>query len=177
MLNDQHQQLSILEYAHSRNVIHCDVTPANLLMDHKQQTPPLIYLVDYGLARVFQDAHGLIHIPLTKGQPFIGTTTFASVNTHKGFALSRRDDLESLSYVLLYLLRGSLPWQMIRAKSFARRNRLAAKQKQARNVEQLFKQYPAEFLDFYEHARQLGFVQKPDYDHHKACFSALLEKG
>lgn len=175
MLNDQ--QLSILEYAHSRSVIHCDVTPTNLLMGHEQQTLPLIYLVDYGLARLFQDVHSSDHIPLTTGQPFVGTATFASVNTHKGIALSRRDDLESLSYVLLYLLRGSLPWQTTKAKSLTRRNRLAAKQKQARNVEQLFKQYPVEFLDLFKYARQLGFVQRPDYDYHRACFSALLEKG
>lgn len=173
MLNNQ--QLSILEYTHSRNVIHCDVTPTNLLMGHEQQT--LIYLVDYGLARVFQDAHKSYHIPLTTGQPFVGTATFASVNTHKGIAPSRRDDLESLSYVLLYLLKGSLPWQTIKAKSHTRRNQLVAKQKQTRKVEQVFKQYPVEFLDLYKHAQQLGFAQRPDYDYHKARFTALLEKG
>jgi serine/threonine protein kinase len=175
MLNDQ--QLSILEYAHTRDVIHCDVTPMNLLMGHKQQTLPLIYLVDYGLARVFRDARNSDHIPLTTGQPFVGTATFASVNTHKGITLSRRNDMESLSYVLLYLLTGSLPWQTVKSESLTQRNRLAAKQKQSRNVERLFKEYPIEFLDFYKHARQLGFVQIPDYDYHKARFSALLEKG
>ena len=150
MLNGQ--QLSVLEYAHSRNVIHCDVTPVNLLMGQEQQTLPLIYLVDYGLARVFQDVHTSDHLPLTTGQPFVGTATFASVNTHKGITLSRRDDLESLSYVLLYLLRGSLPWQTIKAETLPQRNRLAAKQKRARNVEQLFKEYPVEFLGLYKHA-------------------------
>jgi serine/threonine protein kinase len=176
MLNNQ--QLSTLEYAHSCNVIHCDVTPMNLLMGREQQTLPRIYLIDYGLARgAFQDAQCLNHLPLTTGQPFVGTTTFASVNTHKGITLSRRDDIESLSYVLLYLLRGSLPWQTIKATSRTQRNRLAAKQKQARNVERLYKQYPVEFLEFYKHARQLGFAQKPDYYYHIGCFRALLAKG
>src|SRR5712671_4175467 len=175
MLNDQ--QLSILEYTHSRNVIHCDVTPMNLLMRCERQTLPLIYLVDYGLARGFQDAHSSDHIPLTMGRPFIGTTTFTSVNTHKGITPSRCDDIESLSYILLYLLRGTLPWQTINAKSLTQCNQLVAKQKQACNMEQLFKQYPVEFLDLYKHAQQLGFVQRPDYDYHKAHFSVLLEKG
>src|SRR5712672_3378511 len=121
--------------------------------------------------------HSSDHIPLTMGRPFIGTTTFASVNTHKGITPSRRNDIESLSYILLYLLRGTLPWQTINTKSLTQRNQLVAKQKQACNVEQLFKQYPVEFLDLYKHVRQLGFVQRPDYNYHKACFSALLEKG
>jgi len=150
MLNDQ--QLSILEYTHSRNVIHCDVTPMNLLMRCERQTLPLIYLVDYGLARGFQDAHSSDHIPLTTGRPFIGTTTFASVNTHKGITPSQRDDIESLSYILLYLLRGTLPWQTINTKSLTQCNQLVAKQKQACKVERLFKQYPVEFLDLYKHA-------------------------
>lgn len=147
----------------------------NLLMGREQQTLPPIYLVDYGLARLFRDAHSSDHIFLLTGQPFVGTTTFASVNTHKGLTQSRRDDIESLCYVLLYLLRGSLPWQTIKAESHTQRNRLVAKQKQACTMEQLFKQYPVEFLDLYKHARQLGFIQKPDYDYYKASFSALLE--
>jgi serine/threonine protein kinase len=149
----------------------------NLLMGHEQQTLPLIYLVDYGLARLFRDAHASDHVFLMTGQPFVGTTTFASVNTHKGLTHGRRDDIESLCYVLLYLLRGSLPWQTTKGESYTQRNRLVAKQKQARKMEDLFKQYPIEFLDLYKHARQLGFAQSPDYDYHKASFSALLEKG
>lgn len=174
MLNNQ--QLSILEYVHSRDIIHCDVTPMNLLMGREQQTLPLIHLVDFGLARVYRDVHSPFHILSTTGQPFVGTTTFASVNTHNGISPSRRDDLESLSYVLLYLLVGSLPWQNIKAKSLRRRNQLAGKAKQHPSVERLFQQYPVEFLDFHKHARKLGFSARPDYGYHKARFDALLGK-
>lgn len=155
MLNNQ--QLSILEYVHSCDIIHCDVTPMNLLMSCEQQTLPQIYLVDYGLARVFRDMDSSwdnihpYHIPPTTGHPFVGTTTFASVNTHNRITLGWCDDLESLSYVLLHLLMGSLPWQNIKAKSLRQHNQLAGKEKQHPHVGHLFQQYPVEFLDFYKY--------------------------
>lgn len=147
----------------------------NILMGLEQQSLPSIHLIDYGLARWFRNLDNLNHYPFDTGEPFVGTATFASVNAHKGYTLSRRDDLESLSYVLLYLLAGSLPWQTLKAKTLRLTIQVAGKCKQEqKDVEHLFRKYPVEFLNFYRYARNLSYYETPNYAYYSACFHKLL---
>lgn len=97
-----------VEYLHKRHFLHRDIKPDNFMMgiDKKKHK---VYLIDFGLAKRYLRRDGK-HIPYKDGKDLTGTARYASINTHAGVEQGRRDDLESLGYVLLYFLRGKLPW-------------------------------------------------------------------
>ena len=114
MLGDQMVQR--LEYMHNNHFIHRDMKPDNFLVGvgKKQQ---LLYMIDYGLAKRYREPKTGDHIPYRDNKSLTGTARYASVNTHLGIEQSRRDDLESIAYILIYFLKGSLPWQGLQAKN------------------------------------------------------------
>ena len=99
--------LSRIEYMHSQNFIHRDMKPDNFLMGTQKNQ---VYLIDFGLSKRFKDPKTGQHIAYKDGKSLTGTARYASVNTHIGIEQSRRDDLESIGYILLYFLKGILPW-------------------------------------------------------------------
>ncbi|CDJ58531.1 Casein kinase one (CK1), putative [Eimeria maxima] len=107
------QMLDRLAYIHQRNCIHRDVKPDNFLVG-RHADGFRVYLIDFGLAKKYRDSHGK-HIPYKEGKNLTGTARYASLATHLGVEQARRDDLEGLGYVLLYFMRGSLPWQGLKA--------------------------------------------------------------
>jgi serine/threonine protein kinase len=128
----------------------------------------LAYIIDFGLSKEFRDPNTRAHIPYSHGHGFTGTTVFASVNSHLGLELGRRDDLESLAYILIYFLRGFLPWED-EEKS---KDILALKQEIISH--DIFDELPAEFGTFLKACRSLAFHDKPNYDQYYKLFNNLL---
>jgi serine/threonine protein kinase len=124
----------------------------------------VVYLIDFGLSKEYRDPNTYKHIPSNTNLGLTGTATFASINSHLGLELGRRDDMESLAYILIYFLRGSLPWQNLSCGS-------QAKCKQRTTPRDLCHNLPAEFCAFLEYCRSLGFEEKPDYGYISDLFN------
>lgn len=118
-----------------------------------------VHLVDFGLSKEYRDPNTRLHIPCNKSLGLAGTATFASIHSHLGLELGRRDDLESLVYVLIYFLRGSLPWQGLKCGV----DDQVFKKKQGMSAHELCHGLPAELRSFLEYVRSLSFDDKPDY--------------
>jgi serine/threonine protein kinase len=138
-------------------------------MIHVDNSTPTVFLIDFGLAQLFRKPATYIHVPFTTSHPIIGTLPFASVNAHQGHAQSRRDDLESLAYTIIFSALGKLPWT---GNSTGNNKEAALRKKTSTTVEELCKGLPAPFCKFVTHVRSLGFQEKPDYQH---LHSILLE--
>jgi serine/threonine protein kinase len=99
-----------LKYMQNKGYLHRDIKPSNFLIG-KDAKADTIYLIDYGLSKRYKDLRTKRHMQYSENKKFLGTARYASINTHLGIEQSRRDDIESLAYMLLYLIKGTLPWQ------------------------------------------------------------------
>ena len=168
------QMLSRIEFLHSRHLIHRDIKPDNFLMGIRKNKS-IVHICDFGLCKQFRDKNGK-HIPFKEGKAMAGTARYASINSHLGFEQSRRDDLESLTYSLIYFSRGSLPWMNIKAETRQEKQNKILQIKLNSKVNFLCEKLPIEFIDFVNYIRNLAFDDKPDYLYLKTILKKLYDK-
>ncbi|KAJ4797435.1 Casein kinase I protein [Rhynchospora pubera] len=156
------EAISILEKMHSKGYVHGDVKPENFLLgtpgtpDEKK-----LFLVDLGLATKWKDSTTGHHVEYDqRPDVFRGTVRYASVHAHLGRIGSRRDDLESLAYTLVFLLRGRLPWQGYQGEN---KGFLVCKKKMATSPDSLCCFCPVPFKQFVEYVVNLKFDEEPNY--------------
>lgn len=173
MLADQ--MIQRIEYVHYKHFLHRDIKPDNFVMGLSESARQ-IYLIDFGLAKRYRDPRTLLHIPYRENKSLTGTARYASLNTHMGIEQSRRDDLESLGYVLLYFLRGSLPWQGLRAANKEEKYAKILMKKRTTSFEDLCRGQPPEFCLYFNYVRSLQFDERPDYAYLRRLFKSLHAK-
>ena len=162
----------ILKFIHDKHIIHRDIKPDNFAIGYED--PCQIYILDFGLAKKFRSSKTLKQIPMIKHSRLTGTARYASINALKGYEQSRRDDLESLGYVLAYLLRGSLPWQGMPAKTKEEKYTKILNKKLTITVESLLKNYPQELINYIKYCRILKYEQDPDYEYLIELFKNVI---
>jgi casein kinase I homolog HRR25 len=164
-------QISHIACVHSSHFIHCDIKPANSLLGVAPHCND-VYIISFGLANKYRDKGTHLHIAFQSHYNILtGTTLYASLNAHRGVEQSRRDDLESLAYVLIYLLCGSLPWYGAKTSTQTQRDRIA--KMKLDGLSNFLTELPNEFLMFLDYARALGFEDKPDYTYLRRLFHDL----
>ncbi|CAB4069225.1 CSNK1A [Lepeophtheirus salmonis] len=131
-------------------------------------------LIDYGLAKKYRDTRTRLHIAYREDKNLTGTARYASINAHLGIEQSRRDDMESLGYVIMYFNRGTLPWQGLKAATKKQKYEKISERKMSTPVEVLCKGYPAEFAMFLNYCRGLRYEEAPDYMYLRQLFRILF---
>ena len=170
-----YQMITVLQYIHDRHIIHRDIKPDNFVMGLNKDNATL-FLLDFGLAKKYRSSKTLEQYPYIKKKKLTGTARYASIHALEEMEQSRRDDLESVGYVLMYFLRGNLPWQGLKIKSKEDRYKKILDKKKETTSEQLCKNFPDEFREYLEYCRNLEYTETPKYDKLKSKFYDLVSK-
>jgi len=167
------EMLKILKKVHDNHFIHRDIKPDNFAIGYSDQSQ--LYLIDFGLAKQYRNAKTLQQKPMQKNKKLTGTARYASINALRGYDQSRRDDLESIGYVLAYLLRGNLPWQGIVVKTKEEKYAKILYRKQSITSEQLFFGFPNELCTYINYCKNLGYEEEPKYDYLTDLFKNIIQ--
>ena len=168
------QVIERIQWVHSQKIIHRDIKPDNFLIGLND--PNILYLIDFGLSKKYRSSVTGNHIKYNRVRKFVGSLRYASVNALKLREQSRRDDLESIGYMLIFLIKGSLPWDNIKVENKRSSFYKISQFKQKLEPEILCRNLPKEFAEYIRYVKNLNFEEEPDYNYLKSLFQNLLRK-
>ena len=161
-----------MECIHSFGVVHRDIKPQNFVIGYNINNKKNIYIIDFGLSSWFINNNGN-HIPFNSSCSPVGTARYASLNNHRGIHQTRRDDLESIGYMIIYFLKKELPWQGLRERDRVKKWKKIEIKKDSVSNNILSKGLPKEFCQYIQYVKKLKYDEKPEYDKLKRMFKKL----
>ena len=169
------EMIKRIQYIHSKYYIHRDIKPDNF-MTGRGPNEKKIYIIDFGLAKKYYSVSRAQHIKFITGKHLVGTARYCGRNAHRGYEQGRRDDIESIGYVLMYFLLGVLPWQGLKAKKNEDQFEKIAQKKYTTSFEELTLGQPEEFLNYFKHVDRLQFEDQPNYVYLIGLFQSVIDK-
>jgi casein kinase 1 len=170
------QVLCRIEYLHSKGFVHRDIKPENFMFGLKEKVHH-VYIIDFGLSKFYWDNSRDQHCQLKQKLSLTGTARYASINAHKGVEQSRRDDLEAIGHMLLYFLRGALPWSGLDAKTQEEKYRKICQKKEHTPVADLNTGFPQQFDEYLITCRGLQFQDRPNYNYLQGLMAKCRESS
>ena len=156
-------QLSWLQYVHSHGYVHGDIQPHNILVSANRS--PTIYLINFSLSKCYRHNVTGKHMPFCMKHGLTGTPAFTSINSHLGGEMGCHDDIESLIYILVYLLSDSLPWLQITHHKSPKISAVLTLKKTMAVEQRCDKQGFPELSKMLLYAHMLSFSDMPNYDY------------
>ena len=169
------QIIDRIEYVHSKLLLHRDIKPENFVVGYKNNS--IIYIIDFGISRKYKSSHTGKHLKYSLTGRMFGTVRYASYNASRGVEQSRRDDLESIGYMLIFLATGYLPWKglSLKDKNMQKKYKEMLLLKKYTPTKDLCRNLPPQFVDYIDYCKKLAFEQDPDYEYLRHLFIDVLE--
>ena len=168
------QVLARIETIHKKGLIHRDIKPENFVVGFHYDNQNVIYAIDFGISERYIDQKTGKHIEYADGKSLTGTARYVSRNVHKGIEPTRRDDMESIAYMLIYLLKGNLPWAGIKCETKEEKYKKIYEKKKQISSDILCSGIPHEFQLFLDDVKRLDYADEPHYALYRKFFTDLF---